>query len=94
MPIWFHILIAALILVSILLGGSVILFITGLLILAVLVPIPLAVLALWLFMKTVPARCPECGGKAYLKRSSEKQFFYECPKCGTVSSTECKYEDN
>lgn len=93
MSIWLHILIAALIPTSILIGGSVFFLVTGQLHLALLLPIPLAVVALVFFMKLVPARCPDCGGKAYLKRSMEKKFFYECLSCGPLEKTDCTLDE-
>ena len=69
MPTWFHILIAALIPTCILIGGSSFFMLTGQFQFAVLIPIPLTVMAILAFMKLVPARWPECGGKAYMKRS-------------------------
>ncbi len=93
MPTWLHILIATLIPTFILIGGSSFFLLSGQLPLAVLVPIPLAVLALWAHMRLVPARCPECGGKAYLKRSKDKLFYYECQKCGRVGNTECSLDE-
>ena len=92
MPIWLHILIAALIPTGILIGGSSFFMLTGQFQLAVLIPIPLTILALWVFMRLVPARCLECGGKAYLKRSKEKLFYFECQKCGHVRNTECSLD--
>jgi hypothetical protein len=93
MPTWLHILIAALIPTGILLGGSVFLIVTGQMPLAVWVPIPVAVISLYLYMKLVPARCPECGGKVYLKRSKERRFYHECKACGRVGSTECSMDE-
>ena len=93
MPTWVHILIAALIPTCILIGGSSFFIVTGQFQFAVLIPIPLTVIALWAFMKLVPARCPECGDKAYLKRSKEKQFYYECKKCGRVGNTDCNLDE-
>ena len=93
MPTWLHILIAALIPTFILIGGSSFFLLSGQLPLAVLIPIPLTVLVLWVFMKLVPARCPECDGNAYLKRSKDKLFYYECAKCGRVGNTECSLDE-
>ena len=61
--------------------------------LAVLIPIPLAVILLYAYMKLVPARCPECGGKAYLRRSKEKLFYFEFQKCGRVGKAECALDE-
>jgi hypothetical protein len=93
MPTWLHILIATLIPTFILIGGSSFFMLTGQFQFAVLIPIPLAVLMLFVYMKLVPARCPECGGKAYLKRSKEKLFYFECQKCGRVGITECSMDE-
>ena len=93
MPTWLHILIATLIPTCILIGGSSFFMLTGQFQLAVLIPIPLTILALWVFMRLVPAQCPECGGKAYLKRSKEKLFYFECQKCGRVGNTECSLDE-
>ena len=93
MPPWLHILVATLIPTCILIGGSSFFMLTGQFQFAVLIPIPLTVLALLAFMKIVPARCPECGGQAYLKRSKEKLFYYECRKCGRVGNTECSLDE-
>jgi hypothetical protein len=92
MPTTQHILIAAFIPISMLLGGPILFLAIGQLPLAVLVPIPLAVLLLFAFMKLVPARCPECGGKAYLKRSRKKRFYYECVKCGIIENKDCSFK--
>jgi len=93
MKTWQHILIAALIPIVILLGGSILFFIIGQPSFAILIPIPAAALSLYAFMKLVPARCPECGGKAYLKRSSEKKFYYECVNCGVIKKAECSLDE-
>jgi hypothetical protein len=71
-------------------GGSIFLFYIGQFGLAILVPLPLTALLMFAFMKLVPARCPECGGKAYLKRSKEKRFYYVCDECGPIDDTDCK----
>jgi len=93
MPTWLHILIAALIPACILIGGSTFFTVTGQLPLAVLIPIPLTVLVLFVFMRFVSSKCPDCGGKAFLKRSKEKLFYYECVKCGRVGNTECSLDE-
>lgn len=86
MPTWLHILIATLIPTCILIGGSSFFMLTGQFQFAVLIPIPLAVVTLFVIMKLIPAKCPECEGKAYLKRSKEKLFFFECKNCGQVGN--------
>lgn len=90
---WRHILIAALIPTLILLGGSILFFLMGRPTLAVVIPIPAAVICLLGFMKLVPASCPDCGGKAYLRRSKEKKFYYECAKCGILEKVDCSLDE-
>jgi predicted RNA-binding Zn-ribbon protein involved in translation (DUF1610 family) len=93
MSTWQHILIAALIPSIILLGGSILFFIIGQPLFAILIPIPAAVSALFAFMKQVSAKCPDCGGKAFLKRSNEKKFYYECLNCGVLEKPECSLDE-
>ena len=93
MHVWLHLLIAALIPISILMGGTILFFYIGQFGLAILVPLPLTALLMFIFMKLVPARCPECGGKAYLKRSKEKRFYYVCVECGPIDNTVCKLDE-
>ena len=90
---WLHILIAALIPTVILLGGSVLLFLLEQPVLAVILPVPAAVICLLAFMKVVPARCPDCGGDAYLRRSRVKRFYYECVNCGILEKVDCSLDD-
>ena len=90
---WLHILIAALIPSMVLLGGSILFFIIGQPLLAVLIPIPVAGLFLYAFMKLVPATCPDCGGRAYLKRSRAKKFYYDCVTCGVLENAECSMDE-
>ena len=90
---WRHIFIAALIPTVVLLGGSIIFFIAGRPLLSILIPVPVAVIFLFVFMKLVPAKCTACGGKAFLKRSREKRFYYECVKCGILEKADCSLDE-
>ena len=93
MQTWQHVLIAALIPTIILLGGSILFLVSGQPLIAILIPIPMAALFLYGYMRLVPARCPDCGGKAYLKRSKEKKFFYDCVNCGVLEKAECSLDE-
>lgn len=93
MTLWQHILVAALIPIVILLGGAILLFLLEQPVFAVLLPIPVAAICLFALMKLVPARCPDCGGKAYLRKAREKGFYYECAECGVLDKVECSLDE-
>lgn len=48
-----------------------------------------SLIARYLFVKWVPAKCPDCGGKAYIERISG-EIVYQCTECGNRRRTHLK----